>query len=59
MRNLDVIDLKGERMREVKFKGFDKRDKKIKCISDINFDAQGRVHSVRFAFEYELRTLMM
>ncbi len=38
-------------MREIKFRGFDKRDKKIKCVSDINFDAQGKVYSVRFAFE--------
>lgn len=40
-------------MREIKFRGFDKRDKKIKCVSDLNFDAQGRVYSVRFAFEDE------
>ena len=40
-------------MREIKFRGFDKRDKKIKCISDINFDGQGKVYSVRFAFEDE------
>ena len=53
MTILDVIDLKGDKMREVKFKGFDKRDKKIKCVSDLNFDAQGKIYSVRFAFEDE------
>ena len=40
-------------MKDIKFRGFDKRDKKIKCVSDSNFDAQGRVYSVRFAFEDE------